>query len=165
MDTVMATLLSIFFFGVCCAVCGILALWPEIKPTSPALEGRSLNYWTTREDPPSSVYYLLHFISHVRLPNSQPVSPHCPVFSLFLPSLSSLIKDLFYAFSSSRLCRKLELWMRAFRTLLNCCMLFSSWKCSVSLRKKKKPTKRKYTLWFYCFAYSEITRVKLLPLF
>ena len=64
----------------------------------PCIGRMESNYWTTREDSPSSVYYLLHFISHVRLLNSQLVSPHCPVFSLFLPSLASLIKDLFSCF-------------------------------------------------------------------
>ena len=33
--------------------CGILGPPPEIEPTSPTLEGWSLNYWSTKEVPKS----------------------------------------------------------------------------------------------------------------
>ena len=33
--------------------CGILVPPPEIEPTSPTLEGWSLNYWSTKEVPKS----------------------------------------------------------------------------------------------------------------
>ena len=44
-----------FFFGLATQVCGILVPRPEIKPTSPALAGWSLNHWTTREVPSPGV--------------------------------------------------------------------------------------------------------------
>ena len=37
------------FFFFCYKTYGILFLQPEIKPIPPALEGRSLNCWTTRK--------------------------------------------------------------------------------------------------------------------
>jgi len=39
----------VFFFG--CEACGILALWPGIKPMPPYIVKQSLNHWTTREVP------------------------------------------------------------------------------------------------------------------
>ena len=41
----------IFFFGLCCAACGILIPRPGIKPVPPAVKARSPNHWTTREFP------------------------------------------------------------------------------------------------------------------
>ena len=38
-----------WFFG--CEACGILAPWPGIEPTPPALEGEVYNHWTTRVVP------------------------------------------------------------------------------------------------------------------
>ena len=37
------------------AACGILAQWPAIEPSLPALEAQSLNHWTAREVPPLQV--------------------------------------------------------------------------------------------------------------
>ena len=37
-----------YYFGLCPTACGILAPWPRIKPTPPALEAWSLTHWTTR---------------------------------------------------------------------------------------------------------------------
>ena len=42
-----------------CKTCGILAPWPRLKPTAPALERQSLNQWATRESVLS--------LSHVRI--------------------------------------------------------------------------------------------------
>ena len=42
---------SFFFFWPCHETCKILVPWPRIKLAPLALEGRSLNYWTTREVP------------------------------------------------------------------------------------------------------------------
>ena len=39
----------IFIFWQCLMAHGILILWPGIKPVLPALEGKSLNCWTTTE--------------------------------------------------------------------------------------------------------------------
>ena len=39
----------VFFFG--CEACGILALWPGIKPMPPYIVKQSLNHWTAREVP------------------------------------------------------------------------------------------------------------------
>ena len=42
---------SFSFFWTCHVACGILVSRPGIEPTFPALEGWSLNHWTTREVP------------------------------------------------------------------------------------------------------------------
>ena len=39
----------LFDFWLCCVACMILVPWPEIKPTSSALEAWSLNHWTDRK--------------------------------------------------------------------------------------------------------------------
>ena len=45
--------LGFFFFLLRHMVCGILVPRPGIKPTSPAVEEQSPNYWTVREVPVS----------------------------------------------------------------------------------------------------------------
>ena len=48
-----------FFFCFCfllhCTACGILVPQPGMEPTPPALEGQSLNYWTTGEVIPAKI--------------------------------------------------------------------------------------------------------------
>ena len=57
--------LFFFFFLPCRAACGILVPRPGIEPVPPAVGARSLNHWTTREDPTS-------------LFKVTPVTPHFP---------------------------------------------------------------------------------------
>ena len=41
---------NFYFFNILChTACGILVSQPEAEPTSPALEGQSLNHWTARK--------------------------------------------------------------------------------------------------------------------
>ena len=44
-----------FVFWLHCAACGILVPQLRIKPAPPALEAQSLNHWTTREVPITSI--------------------------------------------------------------------------------------------------------------
>ena len=59
-----------FFFLIfwpCLAACRILLPRPGMEPTPPAVEGRSLNHWTTREVPRHLYFFpcvCLAFISH-----------------------------------------------------------------------------------------------------
>ena len=49
-NTIALTVLYCFLIWTYHSACGILALWPGIKPSPPALKkAQSLNHWTTRE--------------------------------------------------------------------------------------------------------------------
>ena len=45
----------IFIFWLSCAACGLFILQTGMEPAPPALEGKNLNHWPTREVP------LIHF--------------------------------------------------------------------------------------------------------
>ena len=62
-----ARIFFFFFFGPCCAICGILVLWLGIKPIPSVLEAWILNHWTNREAPTISFLKLHGISSNVRI--------------------------------------------------------------------------------------------------
>ena len=72
----------ILFWGPCHGACGILVLWPGIKPAPPAVEEWNLNHWTTGKsqemptllNPPCTLYF------HLTEDTGQSwlLSPSCP---------------------------------------------------------------------------------------